>query len=176
MRAQSSVLTLATVALPLVALATTVVPLSRAELAARADTIVRAKVGPRTTVRSEKSGRILTRSSLTVLTTYKGEHRAQRELEQMGGTLGGATLVVPGDATLAEGEEVVVYMTCAGKQRCHLLGLAMGKFGVRTGPDGRRIAVRELKGLNTQGGNALDSEPALLLEELERELVKGAKQ
>ena len=94
----------ATLALaPAWALAATVQPLTRAELATRADTVVRAKVGPRATVRSEKTGRILTRSRLTVLQTYKGEAKPELELEQMGGTLDGATLVVPGDAALATG-------------------------------------------------------------------------
>ena len=154
--------------------ATTVLPLSRADLAARSDTIVRAKVGPRSTVRSEKSGRILTRSRLAVLQTYKGEHQAQLELEQMGGTLDGATLVVSGDAALSSGEEVVLYLRCAGKPRCHIFGLGLGKYGVRVQPDGRKLAVRDLRGLKDTSGKKISEEPALPLAELERQL-KGAR-
>ena len=159
---------------PLSAFATSVHPLTRADLASRADTIVRAKVGTRATVRSEKTGRILTRTQLAVLQTYKGEAKRQLELEQMGGTLDGATLVVPGDAALATGEEVVLYLRCTGKERCHLFGLGLGKYGIRAGQDGRKLAVRDLKGLEDATGRALMGEPALPLETLEREL-KGAR-
>jgi len=159
-------------ALPSVALATTVLPLTRADLAQRSDTIVRARVDTRAPVRSERTGRILTRSRLTVLTVYKGTPAAQLELEQMGGTLEGRTLVVPGDAQLTVGEEVVLYLRCAGKERCHLFGLGLGKFGVRPGPDGRKVAVRDLKDLTDTTGRVLapDSVP---LETLERELRRA---
>ncbi|HEY3447193.1 MAG TPA: hypothetical protein VGK67_12550 [Myxococcales bacterium] len=159
---------------PLPVLATTVLPLTRADLATRADTIVRAKVGPQAAVRSEKTGRILTRSKLTVLATYKGEAKAELELEQMGGTLDGATLVVPGDARLGNGEEVVLYLRCAGKARCHVFGLGLGKYGVRTEKDGRKTAIRDLQGLKSLSGQPLPEERALPLADLEREL-KGAR-
>ena len=166
--------TVALALVPLAALATTVLPLTRADLASRADTIVRAKVGTRTTVRSEKTGRILTRTKLSVLATYKGEAKAELELEQMGGTLDGATLVVPGDARIATGEEAVLYLRCVGKARCHVFGLGLGKYGVRTEKDGRKIAVRDLQGLRSLSGRPLPEEPALPLADLEKEL-KGAK-
>lgn len=166
---RTTLLALALCALPALALATTVLPLTRAELAQRADTIVRARVLSRLVVRSERTGRILTRSRLAVLETFKGEPRVELELEQMGGSLGGATLVVPGDAALAGGEEAVLYLRCADKPRCHLFGLALGKFGVRVGPDGKKQAVRKLQGLVDTQGRVL-TEDALPLEELEREL------
>lgn len=159
---------------PFAALATTVLPLTRADLASRSDTIVRAKVGPRTTVRSERTGRILTRTRLTVLATYKGEAKPELELEQMGGSLDGATLVVPGDARLGSGEEAVLYLRCAGKERCHVFGLGLGKYGIRTERDGRKIAVRDLQGLRSVDGQPLPEEPALPLAQLEKEL-KGVK-
>jgi len=155
--------------LPTLALATTVLPLTRADLAARSDTIVRARVASRAPVRSEKSGRILTRSRLTVLATYKGASSPELELEQMGGTLEGRTLVVPGDARLEVGEEAVLYLRCVGKERCHVFGLGLGKFGVRVGPDGRKLAVRDLKDLTDTSGKVVASD-SLPLEELEREL------
>jgi hypothetical protein len=146
-----------------------VLPLTRAELASRADTIVRARVVQRTPVRSEKTGRILTRSRLAVIKTYKGEPRAELELEQMGGTLDGATLLVPGDARIDSGEEVVLFLRCQGKERCHIYGLSLGKFGVRTLADGRQVAVRDLKGLTDPKGVALESDE-VSLPALEREL------
>ncbi|MGC4113179.1 MAG: hypothetical protein QM765_00560 [Myxococcales bacterium] len=159
---------------PLPAFATTVLPLTRADLAARADTIVRAKVDSRTVVRSEKTGRILTRSKLTVLQTYKGTPKPALELEQMGGTLDGATLVVPGDARIGTGEEVVLYLRCVGKERCHVFGLGLGKYGVRTEKDGRKLAVRDLQGLKSLSGEPMAEERPLPLADLEREL-KGAR-
>ncbi|MBI5549036.1 MAG: hypothetical protein HY901_34565 [Deltaproteobacteria bacterium] len=156
-------------ALPGLAAGTTVLPLTREEIAARSDTIVRARVLVRTPARSERTGRILTRTRLQVLETYKGKARREIELEQMGGTLGGATLVVPGDARIDQGEEVVLHLRCEGKERCHLFGLALGKFGVRSGPDGKRIAVRDLQGLSDSRSGPLGRDE-IPLATLEREL------
>ena len=154
---------------PGLAVAATVLPLTRAELAGRADTIVRAKVEKSAPVRSEKTGRILTRSRLQVLETFKGEAKKELELEQMGGTLDGATLVVPGDARLTVGEEAVLFLRCQGKERCHLYGLGLGKYSVRALEGGRRVATRDLKGLLDNRGKLLEGDE-LPLEQLEREL------
>lgn len=158
---------LAALALPAAALATTVLPVPRAELLARADTVVRARVGAQTALRSERSGRILTRSRLAVLETFKGAARPELELEQIGGALEGARLVVPGDARLAPGEEVVVFLRCA--ERCRLLGLGLGKYAIRRTPEGLRLAVRDAPGLVDPQGAPLPPD-TLPLEDLEREL------
>jgi len=156
-------------ALPQLFAGATVVPLSRAELAARSDTVVRARVLDQASLRSQKSGRILTVSRLQVLESYKGAAQKMLALEQLGGTLDGMTLVVPGDARVERGEEAVFFLRCAGKERCYLTGLGLGKFSVRTGRDGKRLAMRELRGLNDTSGRVLPDD-SLPLEVLEREL------
>jgi hypothetical protein len=156
-------------ALPPLVLGATVLPLSRAELAARSDAVVRARVLAQACVRSQKSGRILTVSRLAVLESYKGAPPPVVELEQMGGTLDGMTLVVPGDARLAPDEEVVLFLRCAARERCHIFGLGLGKYGLLPGAGGKKIARRSLAGLVDGSGRALPDDQ-LPLGELEREL------
>jgi hypothetical protein len=151
------------------ALATTILRLTRAELAARSDVIVRAQVGAQEIVRSPRSGRILTRSVLRISEAYKGSRGGEIVLEQMGGTLDGMTLFVPGDARLERGEEAVFFLRCDGGPLCHLSGLALGKYTVRTDALGRRIAARDAVGLKGPDGRPIDAE-ALPLEQLAREL------
>jgi len=155
--------------LPGLAAGAVVIPLSRVELAARSDAVVRARVMSQATLRSPATGRILTRSRLLVLQSYKGPARTELELEQLGGTLDGATLAVPGDAQLTRGEEVVVFLRCREGDRCHLTGLALGKYAVRAGEGGKRTAWRAAQGLVDTRGRALADE-AVPLEVLEREL------
>ncbi len=139
------------------AFATTFRPLSLGELAAGSDTVVRGRVLAKSTVRSERSGRILTRSRVEVLEALKGEPARELELDQLGGTLDAKTLRVPGDAVLETNEEVVLFLRCAGKTRCHLYGLGLGKYSVRR--EGKRtIAVRDASELAVApGGQAAPS-------------------
>jgi hypothetical protein len=162
-------LLLLALSLPGLAAGAVVIPLSRAELAARSDAVVRARVTSQATLRSPTTGRILTRSRLLVLQAYKGPARTEIELDQLGGTLNGATLAVPGDARLDRGEEVVVFLRCRPGEPCSLTGLALGKYAVRAGEGGRRTAWRAAQGLVDTRGRALDDE-VVPLEVLEREL------
>jgi len=153
--------------IPGLSLATIVAPLSVSELARRSDTIVRARVGERTLARSEVSGRLLTRTRVHVLQRYKGAPAESLEVEQLGDLTAGRT-AVSGDARLTPGEEVVVFLRCAGRERCHLRGLALGSFRVRTAAAGRRPAGRDLAELQRPAGTRLDDTPRPL-ERLERE-------
>lgn len=154
--------------------ATTILRLTRAELAARSDVIVRARVGAQEIVRSPKSGRTLTRSVLLVFEAYKGSRGGEIVLEQMGGTLDGRTLFVPGDARLERGEEAVFFLRCGDGPLCHLYGLSLGKYAVRTDAFGRRIAERNAAGLKGPDGRPIDVE-ALPLEQLSRELRESPR-
>lgn len=153
------------------ALATTLRPLSLAELAAGADTVVRGRVGEAEVTRSERSGRILTRTRVEVLETLKGRADATLTVEQLGGRLEGQTLRVPGDAQLERSEEVVLFLRCAGKPRCHLYGLGLGKYTVRR--SGEQVeAVRDATGFTfAPGGPAA---PASMPLETLLAAVRGA--
>ncbi|MGI5862889.1 MAG: hypothetical protein ACOX6T_12630 [Myxococcales bacterium] len=160
-------------ALPLSAQATTVRPATRAELAARADQVVRARVVSQRAARSERSGRPLTVSALKALETYRGTLTGDFEIEQLGGALEGARTLVPGDARLEVGEEVVLFLRCTGKPRCRILGLGLGKYAVRRDAQGRTVAVRDAQGLRDRSGAPLQAD-VVPLETLAREL-RGAK-
>lgn len=160
-------------ALPLSALATTVRPATRAELAAGSDQVVRARVVAQRAARSERSGRPLTVSALRVLETYRGTLSGDFEIEQLGGALEGTRFQVPGDARLEIGEEVVLFLRCTGKPRCRILGLGLGKYAVRRDADGRLVAVRDARGLRDPSGTPLPVD-AVALETLAREL-RGAR-
>jgi len=162
------ILSLAALLLALPAAAGTVVPLTRAELVARSDTIVRVRVLSRTPLRSSHNGRILTESRLQALETYKGPLRPELVLVQIGGTLEGRTQVLPGDAAFAVGEEAVVLLRCTAEGRCHLSGLGLGKWSVEE-KDGRRLAVRRAEGVVDAAGNRVPEE-SLPLDQLAREL------
>jgi hypothetical protein len=105
---------LATLALVLatagLAHATVVVPLSLADQVGRADRIVRARVVASRSAFEPSRGAILTYTELSVSETLKGTARPVLLLRQMGGTANGQTQLVPGDAHLTVGDEVVLFL------------------------------------------------------------------
>ena len=125
-------------------LASLAVQMDVPELARKAELVVHGKV-----VSAESSwqdGRIVTRSTLRIDETLKGKHAAKLQVLTLGGAVGDLAQNVPGEAALAPGEEVVLFLVkTSGALR--VLGLAQGKFHVAA--DG--TAAQDLAGLDGAG-------------------------
>lgn len=92
------------------AYATVVVPLTLADQVQRADLVVRARVGNVRSAYVAERGAILSWTELEVTESLKGQAPVALTLRQMGGTADGQTMLVPGDAHLAAGEEVILFL------------------------------------------------------------------
>ncbi|MBX3728603.1 MAG: hypothetical protein KF858_05410 [Candidatus Sumerlaeia bacterium] len=108
-------LTAAWAAMTVPAAASVVVPLSVEQLAAVAEDVVHAKVD-----KSESGiykGKIFTRHQLRVEDSLKGATKSGGKLEvvTMGGSFGRLSSIAPGMPTLAEGEEVVLFLSNPAK-------------------------------------------------------------
>ena len=118
----------------------------QADLVARV--VVRAQEVPK---ERGPHGEIYTRSSLEVLELLKGEAPATLTLQQLGGTLDGLTLAVSGSASLAVGQEAVLFLKRdEGLPLVYLLSLAQGAYFV--GPAPERLLSQDLRGVTFYAG------------------------
>jgi hypothetical protein len=101
---------LAVVASTSLAHATVVVPLTLAQQVAGSDLIVRAHVGSMQSRYVAERGTILTWTELSVTEVLKGQASGSLLLRQMGGTADGQTMLVPGDAHLTTGDDVILFL------------------------------------------------------------------
>ncbi len=125
--------------------ATVVVPLSLADQVGRSDLVVRAHVGTAHSAFVPARGTILTWTELEVSEVLKGQAPSTLVLRQMGGTADGQTMMVPGDAHLAAGDDVILFLRTDRSGTGNdvlLLALAQSAYHV----DGQR-ASRDLSQL-----------------------------
>lgn len=151
MRGRSMVGTLAVAAslgLASSALATTVLPLSLDDLAARSDVVARVRVGPvRVEATPEAPFRVTTLEVVEPLAgSYPGEALA---LWQRGD---GRTRVV-GDPLLEPGDEALVFLV-RRSGRVYLTALAQAFWRLEAGPGAGVVARRDLSGLHLARGGA----------------------
>ena len=125
--------------------ATTMLSLGLPELARSADTVVQGTVRR---VESRWSGdgrRIVTDVEIQVSETLKGQPGNTVLVTQSGGRVGDVGQKVSGEASFAQGEEVVVFLERRGAQAFRVLGMSQGKYQVQRSPDGTRVmAVPDL--------------------------------
>lgn len=128
--------------------ATTVLHVPLEELAAGTPLVVRAVVSEQKVSWSGDGLRILTRTRLRVVEVLKGKAAPELTVQQVGGTLDGMAMRIPGDAQFAAGEEVVLFLephpTDAGE--FVLVAMNAAKFTVQESAEGPRV-VRDLAGL-----------------------------
>ncbi len=139
---------LALLALPATAIATTTKPLSLDELVRRADVIARGVVETRNAAWDEAGRFIHTWTTLRVTAVWKGSAVVGQELRlrQLGGTVGGISQTLPGNARLSVGEDVIVFVRRDPARDLHyLVGLAQGKVSVGGGAE--PTVGRDLAGL-----------------------------
>ncbi len=111
--------------------ATTALLLTRAQLVQRSDIIVRATVVSVESSWSDDKTVILTTTRLRVSGTLKGRESGELVLRQLGGQVGDDAIVVPGDARLAVGEEVVLFLKDGKEGVVGLTAMAQAAYHVR---------------------------------------------
>ncbi len=163
--------------------ATVVVPLSVEQQVAQADLVVRARVVAMQSAFVPERGAILTYTELSVTDVMKGQAPATLVLRQMGGTADGQTMLVPGDAHLTTGDDVILFLRRdpSGGDNVFLLSLAQSAWFVSGQRASRDLSQLTFAVLGGPAGTQL-SEPgreasvdvAELVAEI-RSLVGGAR-
>ncbi|RMG15966.1 MAG: hypothetical protein D6729_11590 [Deltaproteobacteria bacterium] len=167
---------------PLRASATVALHLDAATQAARSDLVVLARVRGQEVLRG-KDGLPYTHTTLIVERSLKGTRKAGEAVvvRQMGGTLDGKTLTVPGDARFEVGERVVVFLadrepgtgvlflTALGQSKLHVAGRAR---------DGDLILQRQLGGLLLldRAHRPVQPDPRTTLRTLRQVIAAGIEQ
>lgn len=157
------------------------VPLTLAELTAKADLVVRGKVRSLTGAEDD-AGRVFTRVELEVAEVWKGPRQpAVLEVVHGGGSVGKKRVVVSGQVQYRPGEEVVAFLVFNPRGQAVTLGLAQGKFQVWADPQtGEKLAANLFHGTAPGGAAArpLEAKPAgdrLTLSGLKHQVQGGAQ-
>ncbi len=115
--------------------ATSVLPMTLAQLAQQATTIFYAKVLTNRVALDKRSGQVVTFTDFQILDSIKGKARTQYTIKQLGGKLPGSqyTLHVYGIPSFTVGREYVVFLPAPSKLGfCSPLGLYQGRFNIET--------------------------------------------
>jgi len=131
---------------PAVASATVVIPLSREELTAQSDFIVRVSVVSQRSGWNDDHSQIVTWTRLRVAEYLKGTGETELTLRQFGGTVDGMTSAVAGDAQFSVGQHAVLFLR-RGPGVVFLTALAQAAFVVTIDPNDRAMVRRDLSGL-----------------------------
>src|SRR5262249_36964213 len=137
---------LSVTAVPRPADATVVVPVTRAQLVERSELVVRAVVLDRRTAWSQDHTQMLSFTRIRVQRYLKGGGPAELTLRQFGGAIAGVTMVVPGDAQLRQGQDVVLFLR-RGAGVVYLTALAMAAYHVVHSPGAAPTVFRDLSEL-----------------------------
>jgi hypothetical protein len=134
------------VAVPREAQATVVVPLSREELAAQSDFVVRATVLSRRSAWNDDHTQIMSWTRVRVSEYLKGGGAQELVIRQIGGEVDGIASAIPGDGRLVVGQHAVLFLR-RGEGVVFLTALAQSVFYVAMTPEGAPVVRRELGGL-----------------------------
>lgn len=131
------------------------------DLIRNADLVVRGKVISSQSFRPGDKGRIYTRHTLDVSEYLKGEGDGKVTVVTMGGEMEDVGQLVPGEARLTPGEEVVLCLAAA-QQDYVVYSMGQGKFAMSL--DGEDIVLRQqLKGIHFAGRKGLPAPIRLTL-------------
>lgn len=133
-------------AMPAVSEATVVVPLTREELSAQSDFVVRATVLSRRSGWNDDRSQIVTWTRLRVAEYLKGSGAQELVVRQFGGQVDGLESEIPGDARLGVGQHAVLFLR-RGEGVVFLTALAQSVYVVTASPEGGAVVRRELSGL-----------------------------
>jgi hypothetical protein len=122
--------------------ATTVLLLTRQQLVQQSDLVVRATPGQPESRWNKERTLITTSTRLQVRSFLKGSGPKELVLEQLGGKVGEDALVLPGDAQLTPGEDVVLFLRNGEQGAVNLTALAQAAYHVH----GDKVQ-RDLSGL-----------------------------
>ncbi len=127
--------------------ATVAVQMSRAELVAQSDVIVRATVVGVTSRWNEDQSQIISLTTLRVTETVKGVAvESQLTLRQLGGEVDGLVSRIAGNPVFTQGQEAVFFLR-RGPGVVYLTGLAQAVYYVDQHADGTALVHRDLHGL-----------------------------
>lgn len=127
--------------------ATVAVQMSRAELVAQSDLVVRATVVGVTSRWNEDQSQIISLTTLRVSETVKGANvESLLTLRQLGGEVDGLVSRISGNPVLHQGQEAVFFLR-RGPGVVYLTGLSQAVFYVEQHPDGSALVHRDMHGL-----------------------------
>lgn len=119
-------------AMPVVALASTLIPHTLAQRAEASDRVALVQVVSRTVQPAEGSTPMKTLTRVVVGRDLKGRGPQEFTIVQMGGVFGAERMQIPGDASFELGETAVAFVRCRlAADRCHLVGLGEGKLELK---------------------------------------------
>jgi hypothetical protein len=125
-------------------LSATVVPQSLEQLTDRATHVVRATVVAQQSMKAPGPAGIYTFTELRVTEALKGSAPETMRVRQAGGTVGREAVQLAGDAVLAPGEDVLLFLSCKPEQTaCSIVSLAQGKYHLGAAADGSMQASRD---------------------------------
>jgi hypothetical protein len=141
------------------AFALQVVPLSIGELTAKSDLIAHGTVRS-VTYQEDSTGRIYTEVEIEASEIWKGTNQPGIiHVLHGGGVVGSRRVVVSGQVQYPVGEEVVAFLVFNERGQAITLGLAQGKFHVRTDAQtGEKLAANPFHGIGYNGA-ALSATP-----------------
>ena len=128
--------------------ATVMTALSLDDMARGADVIARGEIVEQKSAWIER--RIYTVTRLKITESLKGSHKAGDviSIRQLGGTVDGISQQIAGNARLAVGEEVALFLKSDPEKDLHyVMGMAQGKYAIDRSSGAPR-AVRQLSGLS----------------------------
>jgi hypothetical protein len=127
--------------------ATVAVQLSRAELVAQSDLVVRATVTGVTSRWNEDHSQIISLTTLRVSEVVKGDNvESELVLRQLGGEVDGLVSRIAGNPVFTPGQEAVLFLR-RGPSVVYLTGLAQAVFYVAPPVAGVSVVRRDLTGL-----------------------------
>ena len=148
-------------------------------LSREAHVVVRGKVFSQEDRWNEERTKIYRYSTVEVLERVKSERVAARiVVKQIGGTVDGMTMSVPGTADLRAGEEVVLFLRTDGRYH-YLVGMHQGKYGVRRDASGVWVTREPLPRVTAAAAVAKEVRPApaerLTLSDLLRDVARHVR-
>jgi len=125
------------------ALATTSLFVTDAEQAQLSTAVVIARIGASEVLPHDTYATVMTRTALQIDEVLYGAAPEQVLLHQIGGTLDGRTVLVPGDAKFESGERCVLFLRQVGG-RWYLTALEQSKYHLSEHPKFGPLMEREL--------------------------------
>ncbi len=128
-------------ALPVAAVASTLIPHTLAQRAAESDRVALVQVLSQKVEPASGSTPMKTLTRVAIGRELKGTGPQEFTIVQIGGVAGTQSVRIPGDAAFDLGETAVVFVRCRlAVDRCHLVALGEGKLELK----GQKLLVHDL--------------------------------
>jgi hypothetical protein len=105
--------------------------------------VVIARVGPAEVLPHDQYETVMTRTTLRIEEVLYGAAPEQVLIHQVGGTLGGRTVLVPGDASFEQGERCVLFLRQVDG-RWYLTAMEQSKYRLNDHPKFGTLMTRKL--------------------------------